>query len=112
MQDQPRMRDDVHVPPRKQPPTIRMRRLAYELRRLRDRAGLSQEEVTTQTGVNVATLYRIETGQTKPQLRTLRALLATYGADTAQQADIVALHKAAAKRGILVTSDSGLPDQY
>jgi transcriptional regulator with XRE-family HTH domain len=106
------MRDDVHVPQRRQPPTIRMRQLAYELRRLRERAGLSQEDVSTETHVNVASIYRIETGQTRPQLRTLHTLLTAYGADETQRAEILALHKGAAKRGTLLAPDSSLREQY
>lgn len=112
MRGDPHMRDDVHVPTRRQPPTVRMRRLAVELRRLRDLAGLSQEDVTGQTGVNVATLYRIETGRTKPQLRTLNALLDAYGVTGSNREALILLQKDAGKRGWLNTSDSGLPEQY
>ncbi|TMR99778.1 helix-turn-helix domain-containing protein [Nonomuraea basaltis] len=89
-----------------------MRRLAAELRRLREAAGLSQEDVTAQTGVNVATLYRIETGRTKPQLRTLQALLTAYGVTGADRDALVLLQKDAGKRGWLHTSDSDLTEQY
>ncbi|MFI6736314.1 helix-turn-helix domain-containing protein [Nonomuraea sp. NPDC050451] len=112
MQDEPYMRDDVQVPHRRQPPTVRMRRLAAELRRLRETAGLSQEDVTAQTGVNVATLYRIETGRTKPQPRTLHALLTAYGVTDRDRDALVHLQKDAGKRGWLHPSDSGLPEQY
>ncbi|MEV4216739.1 helix-turn-helix transcriptional regulator [Nonomuraea sp. NPDC049725] len=112
MHDDPEVRDDVLVPTRRQPPTVRMRRLAAELRRLRDAAGLSQEDVTNQTGVNVATLYRIETGRTKPQLRTLNALLDTYGVTGPSRDALTLLQRDAGKRGWLNTADSGLPEQY
>lgn len=76
---------------KRQPPTVRLRRLAAELRRLRQEAGLSQAEVTEKTDVNLATLHRIETAKTKPQLRTLNALLDAYGVTGSQRTDLVTL---------------------
>jgi transcriptional regulator with XRE-family HTH domain len=63
---------------RVKPPTVRLRRLAAELRRLRAAAGVSREHVEEQTGVNEGTLYRIETARSRPQRRTLVALLDLY----------------------------------
>ena len=48
------------MPARKPVATLRLRRLAAELRRLRADAGLTREEVAGRTGINEATLYRIE----------------------------------------------------
>ncbi len=48
------------------PPTVRMRRLASELRRLRGAAGMSREDVAERTDINVATLYRLETAKGRP----------------------------------------------
>ncbi|MGP3920971.1 helix-turn-helix domain-containing protein [Nonomuraea sp. 10N515B] len=112
MQDVLGMRDDAFVPTRRQPPTVRMRRLAAELLRLRRAAGLSQEDVAERTDVNVATLYRIETGKTKPQLRTLNALLDAYGVPRPDRDELTALQKDAGKRGLLNVPDSDLPEQY
>src|SRR5580700_8763431 len=67
------------MPARKPTPTLRLRRLAAELRRLRSDAGLTREEVTERTGINEATLYRIEVARARPQTRTLMALLELYG---------------------------------
>src|SRR5713226_5689783 len=64
---------------RAKPPTVRLRRLAAELRRLRADAGYSREQVEEQTGVNEGTLYRLETARARPQRRTLIALLDLYG---------------------------------
>ena len=41
-------------------PTVRLRRLASELRRLRQEAELTREDVAERTGIDRATLYRIE----------------------------------------------------
>ncbi|MFF5210857.1 helix-turn-helix domain-containing protein [Streptosporangium sp. NPDC000396] len=97
---------------RRQPPTVRLRRLAAELRHLRQDAGLSQDDVAEKTGVNIVTLYRIETAKTKPQLRTLIALLDAYGVTGSRRADLMALQKEAKQRGWLQSFDANLPDQY
>ncbi|WP_433243476.1 helix-turn-helix domain-containing protein [Streptosporangium sp. CA-135522] len=97
---------------RRQPPTVRLRRLAAELRQLRQAAGLSQEDVAEKTNVNIVTLYRIETAKTKPQLRTLIALLDAYGVTGSSRTDLMALQKEAKQRGWLQSFDADLPDQY
>ncbi|MFC4900933.1 helix-turn-helix domain-containing protein [Streptosporangium amethystogenes subsp. fukuiense] len=91
---------------------MRLRRLASELRRLRQAAGLSQDDVTEKTHVNIVTLYRIETAKTKPQLRTLLALLDIYGVTGDTRADLIALQKEAKQRGWLHSFEASLPDQY
>ncbi|ACZ90491.1 hypothetical protein Aros01_00705 [Streptosporangium roseum] len=99
-------------PARRQPPTVRLRRLAAELRRLRQEAGLSQAEVTEKTDVNLATLHRIETAKTKPQLRTLNALLDAYGVTGSRRTDLVALQREAKQRGWLHGFEADLPGPY
>ncbi|GAA3007048.1 helix-turn-helix transcriptional regulator [Streptosporangium longisporum] len=97
---------------KRQPPTVRLRRLAAELRRLRQEAGLSQVEVTEKTNVNLATLHRIETAKAKPQLRTLNALLDAYGVTGNRRTDLVTLQKEAKQRGWLYGVEADLPDKY
>lgn len=62
-------------------PSVRLRRLAGELRALRDAAQLSRQEVMERSGINDVTLYRIEHGKTRPQRRTLETLLMLYGVE-------------------------------
>ena len=62
-------------------------RLAAELRSLRTSSGLTRDEIVERTGINVATLYRIEHARVRPQTRTLRTLLDLYGVKEAQQGD-------------------------
>ena len=69
-----------------------LRRLAAELRSLRASSGLTRETVVERTGINAATLYRIEHGRVRPQTRTLRTLLDLYGVDQEQQAELVACY--------------------
>lgn len=100
------------VAPRRSTPTVRLRRLAAELRRLRAAGDLSREDVEEKTGVNVATLYRIETARTRPQKRTLLALVQLYGADAEQRDHLLALSKEAIRQGWLRPYHSDLPEEY
>ena len=100
------------MPGKRQTPTVRLRRLAAELRSLRDTSGLTRETVIERTGINAATLYRIEHGRVRPQTRTLRTLLDLYGVDQEQQAELVALLRDARLRGWLHAYQSELPEHY
>lgn len=101
------------MPPRRQPaPTLRLRRLAAELRRLRGKAGLTREEVTERTGINAATLYRIETVQARPQRRTLMALLDLYGVAAEDRAEWLDLARQSAEQSWLQSFPSDLPEAY
>jgi transcriptional regulator with XRE-family HTH domain len=97
--------------PRRQPPTVRLRRLAAELRELRTAAGLTREDVTSRTNINAATLYKIEKSQAKPQLRTLLALLDTYDVDQSRRDELVTLSKQAGQLGWLQSFEAELPEQ-
>ena len=105
-------REDLPMADKRQTPTVRLRRLAAELRTLRTSSGLTRDAVVERTGINVATLYRIEHARVRPQTRTLRTLLDLYGADEQQQADLVALLRDARQRGWLHAYQSELPEQY
>ncbi|MGC5031845.1 helix-turn-helix domain-containing protein [Micromonospora sp. DT229] len=98
---------------RRQPPTVRLRRLAAELRGLRTAAGLTRDEVSEQTGINPATLYRIETAKVRPQRRTLMAMLDKYGVtDEDKRSELIALSRQAAQLGWLQAYESELPELY
>jgi transcriptional regulator with XRE-family HTH domain len=101
------------MPARRQPaPTLRLRRLAGELRRLRAKAELTREEVTERTGINAATLYRIETVQARPQRRTLMALLDLYGVADEDRAEWLDLARQSAEQSWLQSFPSDLPEAY
>lgn len=98
---------------RRQPPSVRLRRLASELRKLRAAAQLTRDDVTRQTGINAATLYRIETGKVRPQKRTLETLLDRYGvADETRRSELVALSRHASQAGWLQPYEAELPEPY
>lgn len=101
------------MPSRRQPPTVRLRRLAGELRALRQVAGLTREDTAEQTNINSATLYRIETAKARPQKRTLIALLDKYGVtDPVRRAALLDLSKQATQLGWLQAYESELPEEY
>jgi transcriptional regulator with XRE-family HTH domain len=87
------------MPGDRQAPTVRLRRLAAELRSLRTSSGLSRDEIVERTGINVATLYRIEHARVRPQTKTLRTLLDLYGVEEPHQGELTALPRDARQRG-------------
>jgi transcriptional regulator with XRE-family HTH domain len=102
----------VAMPARKPTPTLRLRRLASELRRLRSEAGLTREEVSERTGINEATLYRLEVAKARPQTRTLVALLDLYGVGEPARAELIALSRQSAEQSWLQSFPTELPEPY
>lgn len=98
--------------PKRQAPTVRLRRLAAELRRLRNVADLTREDVSDKTGINNATLYRIETARARPQMRTLTTLLSLYEVDQEQREYLIDLCRDATTQGWLRPYHSELPEEY
>ncbi|GAA0317586.1 helix-turn-helix transcriptional regulator [Actinoallomurus spadix] len=92
-------------------PTLRLRRLAAEMRRRREEAGLTQDEVFERTSINQATLYRVENALSRPQVRTLRALLDLYGVNSERTAYLLTLLRESDHRGWLETIDAHLPER-
>jgi transcriptional regulator with XRE-family HTH domain len=86
--------------------------LAAELRRLRKGADLTREAVTDKTGINNATLYRIETARARPQMRTLIGLLNLYEVDDEQRTYLTSLCRDASQQGWLRPYHSDLPEEY
>jgi transcriptional regulator with XRE-family HTH domain len=100
------------MPRQRSTPTVRHRRLAAELRRLRESAGLTQEDVSERTGKDRSTLYRLENAQQRPQRSTLIQLLDLYGTDQERRADLLALLREASQRGWMQPHRSDLPEIY
>ena len=97
---------------RAKPPTVRLRRLAAELRRLRAEAGYSREQVEEHTGVNEGTLYRLETARARPQRRTLIALLDLYHVEAPLRDDLIELARSADGQGWARPHRWQLPGEY
>ena len=100
----------MELPPRRQPPTVRLRRLAAELRALREEANLTPKLVKEQTEIDPATLYRIESAKVRPQRRTVISLLSAYGAEPAKRDELLELLKQSAEQGWLASYESELPE--
>ncbi len=92
--------------------TVQLRRLAALLSEMREQAGISKEVVSARTGINVTTLYRIETAQARPQRRTLTAMLDLYGIGEPQRSDAVLLLTEALKPGMSRPFEAAVSDVY
>jgi transcriptional regulator with XRE-family HTH domain len=81
-------------------PTARGRRLRYELRRLREEAGLTNSDVGRLLEWSPSKVSRIETGQSRVQTGDVRDLLEIYGiTDQATIEALVQLAREARRRG-------------
>lgn len=80
-------------------PTLRRRRLASSLRRLREESGLTAEEVADAVGLSKSAISRIENGQVTPRLLVVRALTTHYGVPADEAAVLEQLCRDAALKG-------------
>ncbi|MQY06388.1 helix-turn-helix domain-containing protein [Actinomadura macrotermitis] len=80
-------------------PTVRGRRLARELRRLREEQGLTLQEVADRLDWSRATVSRLETGQTRPKPDDTADLLDLYGVPSPDRDALLNLAQEAGKRG-------------
>jgi transcriptional regulator with XRE-family HTH domain len=80
-------------------PTVRGRRLRYELRRLRDQAGLTRDETARRLDWSGSKISRIETGQSRAQTGDVRDMLDVYGVHGEEADALVQLAREARKRG-------------
>jgi len=72
-------------------PSVRRRRLAAELRRLRERAGFTGEQVAERLGWSGSKVSRIETSKLGVKEADLRLLLELYRIDEARRSELLAL---------------------
>jgi transcriptional regulator with XRE-family HTH domain len=75
-------------------PTVRRRRLAAELRRLREHASLTGDQVAEHMGWSASKVSRLENAHTPPRAPEIRKLLALYGAED-RTADLLELAREA-----------------
>ncbi|NJC68175.1 helix-turn-helix domain-containing protein [Planosporangium thailandense] len=81
-------------------PTVRRRRLGSELKRLREEAGKSRDEVAGVLGMSVPTISRIEAGRTGVRLFVVRAMLDLYGvADEGLREELEGHARAGSRQG-------------
>jgi transcriptional regulator with XRE-family HTH domain len=80
-------------------PTVRRRRLAIELRRLREAAGLTIEQVAAMLECSDSKISRIETGQVGATPRDVRDMLEIYGVANEQRAELIQIAREARQKG-------------
>jgi transcriptional regulator with XRE-family HTH domain len=85
--------------PARSSPTIRRRRLAIELRRLREEAGLTIERVAEALECSPSKVSRVETGHVNATPRDVRDMLALYGVVGAQRDALVQMAREARQKG-------------
>jgi transcriptional regulator with XRE-family HTH domain len=80
-------------------PTVRRRRLALELRRLREAAKLTCEEVADHLECSTSKISRVETGRVSVSPRDVRDMLELYGVPVAQRESLVQLARDSRQKG-------------
>jgi transcriptional regulator with XRE-family HTH domain len=80
-------------------PTVRRRRLASELRRLREAAELTIDEVGEKLECSASKISRIETGHVGVTPRDVRDMLEVYGLEDDEREALVQLSREARKKG-------------
>lgn len=90
-------------------PTVRRRRLAIELRRLREAAGLTIDQVAKELECSESKVSRIETAHVRATARDVRDLLEIYGIDGKERDELVQLARQAREKGWWHEAYSDLP---
>jgi transcriptional regulator with XRE-family HTH domain len=80
-------------------PTVRGRRLARELRKLREEQGLTLQEVADRLDWSRATVSRLETSQTRPRPGDIADILDLYGVPSPDRDALITLARQAGQRG-------------
>jgi len=80
-------------------PTVRRRRLGAELRRHRELAGLTIDQVADQLDCSASKISRLETGQTGSNPRDVRDMLALYGVGDTELEELLAVARETRQRG-------------
>ncbi len=88
--------------------SVRRRRLAAELRRLRERAGLTGDEVAERLGWSGSKISRIELNRIGVKLADIRKLLDVYGVSPEHREDLQALANEPVGTGLLEVQPSAL----
>jgi transcriptional regulator with XRE-family HTH domain len=80
-------------------PSARSRRLAAELLRLREAAGLSRETVADRLGWSTIKLWRVETARSRAHHGDVADILDVYGISGPERESLIALARQARQRG-------------
>jgi transcriptional regulator with XRE-family HTH domain len=93
-------------------PTIRRRRIAAELKRLREERGLTLDHAAAELSVARSTMSRIENAQVSVRPGDLRALLDLYGVPADDAAALVQVARDARQRGWWQAYSDVLPSWF
>lgn len=80
-------------------PTVRLRRLSRELRRMREEKGLTPDAAAAQLGWSRSKVSRIETGRTMASRSDVAAVCDLYGANSSERAGLIQLASEVRQRG-------------
>jgi len=93
-------------------PTVRRRRLAAALRRLRDQSGMTADEAARAIGISKSSLSRIENGLVSVLPPVARSLLELYGVESPDIEPLLQVAREARQRGWWQAYDDVLPDWF
>ena len=93
-------------------PSVRRRRLAAELRRLREERSLTGEDVAETLGWSASKLSRIELSRTGIKAADLNLLLTTYGVPEQQRTELLRLIEKSGGRDWWRAYGGALPEKY
>jgi transcriptional regulator with XRE-family HTH domain len=80
-------------------PTVRQRRLAAELRRLREEKGLTGDDVAERLAWSTAKVSRLENARTGAKIDDIHALIDLYDIAESHRSELIALAHDAAEKG-------------
>ncbi|WP_200209908.1 helix-turn-helix domain-containing protein [Micromonospora coerulea] len=93
-------------------PTVRRRRIARELRQLRERAGMTLDVAARQLDMSKSNLSRIENAQIGIKPRDVRAALALYQVTGADAEALIEIARGAQQRGWWQSYSDVLPEWF
>jgi transcriptional regulator with XRE-family HTH domain len=93
-------------------PTVRRRRIARELRQLRERNGLTLDQAARQLDMSKSNLSRIENAQIGIKPRDVRAALALYQVSNADAEALIEIARGAQQRGWWHNYSDVLPEWF
>jgi transcriptional regulator with XRE-family HTH domain len=93
-------------------PSVRVRRVTSELRRLRAKAGLTLDQVGDALGMSPSKLSRVETGDRGLRVDDVSALLRHYGVPAKRRNELLDVVKQASERGWWQATGNGLPELW
>jgi transcriptional regulator with XRE-family HTH domain len=93
-------------------PVVRGRRLAAELRRLRERAGVTGEEAAERLGWSASKISRIETHRSGVKQADLRHLLDLYQVTGPHRDELLALARESTQKSRLEINTASFPAQH